>query len=221
MKRFFGLILTLCILCSISTTGLAIDNNSPISEKREFYEQCQMAIKDAMEKYAIEVDLTPFEDFNFSNAMSIDELKIELEAFGKYQMNNPITPLSKNAKTPEQWEEERRKREPILESYQRVTHNDTVTAGTRTITIDITGEFKTYYSDTHNRQLFSGDSKITDIKSKTSGYTWHTTAKDCRIIDGGRTYYVVAQGDVKYGDMVWRNLRISTEFYCNANGRVS
>lgn len=222
MKKIFCFMLTMIMLLSMSVMTFAATNDVVISdgEKKELYEQFQDAVQEAIEKYDARIELKPFEEFDFENTVSIDEFKATLKAIGESRWHNSPSKLNEfNALTPEEYEE----KDKLVRtySYQEVTKSDTVTAGTRTITINVTGQFETYYSDAHDRQLFSGGASITDISSTNASYTWHTNFLDKSIIDGGRTYAVAAQGYIEYSGMYWYNLDIRVEFYCSPNGQVS
>ena len=215
--------LTMIMLLSMSATTFA-KTNDVVSEdeKRELYGQFLAAVQEAIEKYNAKIELKPYEEFDFENAAPIDEFKATLKGIGESRWHNATPKLNENnAMTLEEYEEQRKQISMLPNSYQTVTKGDTVTVGTRTITINVTGQFETYYSDAHDRQLFSGDAKITDISSTNPSYTWYTNFLDKSIIDGGRTYAIAAQGYVEYSGMYWYNLDIRVEFYCSPNGKVS
>lgn len=221
MKKVISIVLTVVMLFSMSIVAFATTNDVEDKQK-ELYEEYQAAVNEAIEKYNANIELKPFEEFDFEKAAPLDEFKATLEAIGESHWNNPTQKLNDaNAVTPEEYEQMIEERLVQPYAFQTKTKGGTVSVGTRTITINITGRFETYYSSAHDRQLISGSSYVSNISSSLSSYTWRTTFLDERIIDGGRTFYVVAQGDVEYSGMYWYNLRVSTEFYCNANGRIS
>ena len=196
-------------------------NDISILGKRELYEKYQAAVKEAMEKYDAKIELKPFEKFDFTIAEPIDEFKIILRDIGESKWHNPKSRLiTSNALTLKEYEEKVKEKKLKPQSFQEETHTDTVTVGGKSITIQIVGQFETYYSDYHKRQLISVSSYISGISSTTSSYTWSTNYLDESVIDSGRTYYVSAQGYVEHDNMTWYNLEVSTYFYCNSVGDV-
>lgn len=222
MRKILSLILTIIMIFSMSATIFAATNNTSISQKKGLYKQYESAVKEAIEKYDAKIELTPFEKFDFSTAAPIDEFKATLKGLGESEMHRRTPKLNEtNALTLEEYEERVEEKMVQPMSFQTETHSDSVTVGTKAVVIDITGRFETYYSESQDRQLISSSSYISDISSATSGYTWYTTFLDESIIDGGRTFYMAAQGSVEYSNMIWYNLNIATEFSCNANGGIS
>lgn len=223
-KKILSYTLAIAMILSIATTVFAAPDNATL-DKKELYEQYRAAVEEAKEKYNARIELKPFEEFDFSTAAPIDEFKATLKALGESKWHNPEPKLnSSNAMTAEEYAKKVEKinsREISPMAYQTVTKSDYVTVGTKSVKIDITAKVETYYSDFHDRQLISSQSYVSSIKSATSGYTWYSNFIDDSIIDGGRTYYVAAQGYVEYSGMTWYDLRASVEFYCSAVGKIS
>lgn len=224
MKKILSYTLAIAMILSIATTVFAAPDDATL-DKKELYEQYRAAVEEAKEKYNARIELKPFEEFDFSTAAPIDEFKATLKALGESKWHNPEPKLnSSNAMTAEEYAKmvaEKKAREVRPMAFQTVTKSDYVTVGTKSVKIDITANIETYYNTTHDRQLISTSSYVSSVKSATSGYTWHSNFIDASIIDGGRTYYVAAQGDVEYSGMYWYNLRASVEFYCNSVGKIS
>ncbi|MFX0561088.1 hypothetical protein TEPIDINF_002548 [Tepidibacillus infernus] len=220
MKRILSLTLALIMMLSMSTAVFATTDDITISDKKELYNHYQSAVEEAREKYNARIELKPFEEFDFSNAAPIEEFKASLKAIGEYQLKTPKLKFDKsNALTPEEHAKKVSEIQPM--AFQTVTKSDYVSVGTKSVKIDITANIETYYSSFHDRQLISSNSYVSSIKSATSGYTWYSNYIDESIIDGGRTFYVVAQGYVVYSGMTWYDLRVSAEFYCSATGGIS
>lgn len=220
MKKTLSLILAMIMMLSISAAAIGATNDTSISDKKIQYEQYQVAVKEAIEKYDARIELKPFEQFDFSIAAPIEEFKATLKAFGESQMNSSKTRLNdSNALTLKEYQDKVSKIQPM--AYKTKTKSDNVSVGTKSVKINITAELETFYNDSYGRQMMSSNSYVSDISSATSGYTWSSNFIDQSLIDGGRTFYVVAQGEVDYSNMSWYDLEVSVEYYCSATGKIS
>lgn len=224
MKKRISLLIVVVMVLSMCTVGFAATaatEDVSVSSKKQLYEQYKAAVEEAIATYDARIELDPFEEFDFDTAAPIDEFRATLKAIGEHQKNAPKIDMSR-ALTPEENKEKISKIQPM--GWQEHTKSDYVAVGTRSIPIYVTAQIETYYSSSHDRQLISSNSYVDDeegIKSGTAGYKWITNFLDYRVIDGGRTFYVVAQGLVEYSGMIWWDLNISVEFYCSPTGKIS
>jgi len=221
MKKRISLLIVVVMVLSMCTVGFAATaatEDVSVSSKKQLYEQYKAAVEEAIATYNARIELDPFEEFDFETAAPIEEFRATLKALGEGQKNAPKIDMSR-ALTPEEYAEKISKIQPM--GWQPKTKSDYVTVGTQSVRIDVEAEIETYYSSTHDRQLISANSYVKKISAAKSGYTWYTNFLDDRVIDGGRTYYVAAQGYVKYSGMTWYDLNIAVEFYCSPKGKIS
>lgn len=207
-------------MCTLGSAAIAATDDASISHKKELYEQYKSAVEEAIATYNARIELAPFEEFDWEKAAPIEEFRATLKAIGEHQKNKPKIDMSRTL-TPEENKERISKIQPM--EWQKPTKSDNVTVGTRSIRIDVTANIETYYSSAHDRQLISSSSYVDrdGIVAARAGYEWTTNFLDYRVIDGGRTFWVVAQGYVEYSNSIWRDLEISAEFYCSPTGRIS
>ncbi|WP_341300854.1 hypothetical protein MHB44_21720 [Lysinibacillus sp. FSL H8-0500] len=87
------------------------------------------------------------------------------------------------------------------------------------IAIEVTGNFKTAYHASRNRQIFSS---VQDISTKLTEITrgaWKQTSSKATLLDGGRTIEIQIEGIFEYNTIRYEK-RFTIEFYCDENGEI-
>lgn len=84
--------------------------------------------------------------------------------------------------------------------------------------VKVAANFDTQYSETHDRQMFSGIDNITTESGNTFD-TWEQTSVEVSLIDGGRTYSIDIEGIATNGGMTFEKA-FTIEFRCDQFGNI-
>jgi len=87
-------------------------------------------------------------------------------------------------------------------------------------TIEVTGDFETQFSPSHNRQMFTSVQNISTKLVKTQSGEWKQTSFKTDLIDGGRAISIQIEGIYELNN-AQSEKRFTIEFYCDENGSIS
>ena len=206
LRKLNIVVMSITLICASALTGYA-ENYDEISnaEKTELYAQYVEIAKAVSEESLCPVFVVPMAEFRNEDWVSPEQYRIEMEKIVK------SLEISVNAK----------KDANMIDEYSSASATKTATATYTggSLNIAITGSFNTQYSQSLDRQIFSGINYINAVKKSGNG-TWTYKGYERSLIDGGRTYSVSVAGNIQIGTNVYSTVA-HVKFYCSATGGIS
>ena len=201
-----AVVMSIAFICASALIGYA-ENYDGISdaEKIELYAQYVEIARNVSEESLYNVSVVPMAEFGDEDWISPEQYQIDMEKIVK------SLKISVNNK----------KEANMIDEYSSASATKTATATYTggSLNIAITGSFNTQYSESLDRQIFSGINYINAVKKSGNG-AWTYKGYDRSLIDGGRTYSVSVAGNIQIGTNVYSTVA-HVKFYCSATGGIS
>lgn len=180
-------------------------------QKREYYEQYANIIEQEMkQKSGIGINLVPFEEFQDSDWVTIEEFESRVKGAAAYHLEierEKIAALGPN------------REKAVTNTAGETTKKTYIYFSDILKTIEVTAKFDTDYEVEAKHHVFVGVENVSSNLKGTFG-DWVQTAQEVELINNGQTYVIHIEGIFGMGEEFGIEKVFTIEFHCGEAGEI-